>query len=386
MPYGVPKSGAGNGEFNAVVNGDASIFQRVVSSGSSNNLQNVNVTAGIGTFPTTSGSNALITGPDQWFLNWTNPGGGYSITYGRRNNSPTVGGLGYTLSSVAAGGGVNTGATALLTLNTPMEGMNFTHLMYGPATLSFDVFSPATGNHYVTLYAGGNGMPGGGPAFVMQFRVLIANSWQHVVIPLDLRAGSGFLTNSAATLGVGRAFTLHFPLVVGSNHHTANFGNWIATGTNAMAGADAPNLAANLSPFDVTNIAILPGSMNTFPNTNTQEMLARCKRYFWCSRFGQGGSWAEAPLEYYCRVAGIFNESIILPYPVPMAIVPTISCVNFSGGVDKTTWRNTTASTDSGAFTTLSATPNYATIVNPQVVGDAQGDRMQAAFIVNGRI
>lgn len=381
MPYGVPGQSS-SGNFNPVVNGDAGVFQKTTAT--TNSTQTFSIINGTSSFPVNTGIAALNTGPDQWFLNWVNAGAGWNITYGRLGDHPVSGGNGWCLSAAHSSGAVNSAATSFLTLNQPIEASSFFNLLFRPALLSFFVKSSNTGPHYCALYAGGTGLPGGSRSFVMPYRVDTANAWEKKTIALDFGAGTGFLLTAASPLANGaRGFTLHFPLVAGSNFQTSTFNAWSGAGSSALAGSDFQQMGAGTS-LRVTNVAILPGISSEFPMTHPADELLRCQRYFWCSRRPSGGSWTDIPLKYYVRTAGVFNESLVLPFPVQMAYTPTILSLNQVGTVGN--WRNFTAGADSGVFTTDGITPNYAVLVNPQAAGDAVGNEIRSEFAVIARL
>lgn len=380
--YGAPRSGAFAG-FNAVINGDASVFQTVQDSGT-NQENTYTVAAGSVIFPVAAGANAFTLAPDQWFLYCTWGGGNTNVDFGRTQDAPTLGTLGYSLSASGPGGAIVVGANDFLSIAQPMEGLNFLNLLYRPATLSFYVKSPISGQHYVTLIAGGNGYPGGGPTFIMPFTVFAAGAWEKKTIALDLGSGTGLGTNPANFLTTSRALTLHFVLLAGANLLTANTSAWLPAGTVIAGPGQQSVISGTATPFQVTEIAILPGGLSDFPFQPPQLTLQQCQRYLWSSRVPSGGGFKDVPLTYFCRVAGAFNESMIVTYPSVMCNDPVISCINAAGTAAN--WRNVTAGADSGVFTVDSVTPSFAVIVNPQAAGDNQGDEMNARILVDARL
>jgi hypothetical protein len=173
-------------------------------------------------------------------------------------------------------------------------------------------------------------------------------------------------------------------LLAGANLLSSTQNAWIAAGSVIAGTGQQQIISGTATPFQVTKIAILPGSLSDFPYQPPQLTLSQCQRYLWLSRTTSGGGTKDVSLTYFCRVAGVFNESMILPFPSPMRADPTITCINTLGTAAN--WRNLTLGADSGVFTVDSITPNFANIINPQAAGDVQGNEIIARVIADARL
>jgi len=252
-------------------------------------------------------------------------------------------------------------------LGTTLEGYNVRDFLLGSAsaktfTLSFWVRSNLTGQ-----FSGAFSNGAGNRSYPYIYTVNSASTWEQKTVTL-----TGDLTGTWLTTN-GAGLVIYFDLGSGSTFQGTS-GTWASVLYISSTGSN--KIISSLSnTLDITGVQLEIGSTATsFEYLPVQMIIALCNRYYW-KTFEQGiapvqnvGSFTGA-ICYVTQVAGVVGGGMQVDYPTAMRVAPTI--VSYNPSAANTKWRNQSASTDSGAFTTFNASTKSIFAENPQVVGDA---------------
>ena len=371
--YGAPRS-AGSAAVNPVFNGDARICQ--INAVDTATTTNVN------------GTVDAYNNVDNWPLAFVNGPNTFSIDDAQNSEHPLTDEQGFS-KAIQCVANPAIAANLLVSAAIPVESFDLCDYIAQALTLSFWVFSPFAGPHYVTLYGGATGVPGSGPSFAAPYRVNVANAWEKKIIPISFPVADFNIVPNGA-----RALTILFPLIVGANFRfAANFiGTWNSGGSNVITGADHQQVV-NGALIRFTDVAIRPGTDQSFPRQNFGDALQQAKRYYWQTfQYGQipvqglGALARTGAITYRATNAGAVAAGIMLRHPRQMRAAPAVTFFNTSAA--NTNWRNETGGADSGAAAVDAITSdNDSTFVqNPQVAGDAAGNTIAVAATFNARL
>lgn len=300
-----------------------------------------------------------------------------SVNDSQQADHPILGAQGYSKSIVVtiAEGAVD--PTGHVEIWGALEGNNLRNIWGLQCALSFWVKSPKTGPHYVTLSNSARTA-----SFVAPYNVNFANTWEYKTISIVMNPGIGIFNFDTLT-----GLRINFPLVCGANFQTATTGTWIAG--DFMAGINQQNLFDAIgNTFRVTDVQLEPGFVATpFDRLPFDRNFERCQRYYWQSfpygsRPSQAGGTGNA-LQYRPVVAGAVFHGTTIIYPTSMAGAPAITTYNTNAL--NANWRNSTLGADSGVpFIDRDEFKMF--IGNPQVIGDAVGNRLRLHFSVDAQL
>ena len=232
------------------------------------------------------------------------------------------------------------GAGDIVRIETPLEGNDVAHLMFGTAnakqaTLSFWVKSPKTGAHYVNFSESSSYAR----CYPALYTVSVADTWEYKTITL-----TGDTTGTWGT-GLGVGLTAGFVLMAGSSFlGTAD--TWQAASVFAASGVVncMDNIANN---FFLTGVKLEVGSTATaFVPDDYSTAMAKCQRYF-CKTY----IYAHAP-GTATSASAIFSNADstsaagpsyglmgYFSYPVYMRTSPTLTTYGITTG---SLWYNMT--------------------------------------------
>lgn len=269
-------------------------------------------------------------------------------------------------------GTVQSNTSGLYYIRHTMEGYDWSELAQRAFTVHFWVKSSITGTYCWAIRNNA-----GDRSYVAEFTISSANTWTEITInvPASPSAGTWDYIN-----GGGAFFSIS---VGGGAAFNTTAGSW-QTG-NFLVTSNQTNWANTLSAtFFIWGLKIEAGSSFTGHDIRTRdEVLAHCQRYFY-KTFDQGVTPASAAgivggVEYVCQIASTTaGYGVYCPFPVGMRADPTITYYNPSASGSN--WRNITGAANSGAPTTMQNGMNGIAILNPQVAGDAAGNRIGIQF------
>ena len=248
---------------NLIINGDMRIAQRGTSF------------AGY----TTANSGAVTLDRFKYYST-----GAETVTISRDTDVPSGQGFTTSLKVDVTTADATVGAGDIVRIETPLEGNNVAHLMFGTAnakqaTLSFWVKSPKTGAHYVNFSESSSYAR----CYPALYTVSVADTWEYKTITL-----TGDITGTWGT-GSGVGLTAGFVLMAGSSFlGTAD--TWQAASVFAASGVVncMDNTANN---FFLTGVKLELGDTATaFVPDDYSTALAKCQRYFQLFGFGMPAS------------------------------------------------------------------------------------------------
>ena len=281
---------------NLIINGDMRIAQRGTSF------------AGY----TTANSGAVTLDRFKYYST-----GAETVTISQDTDVPSGQGFTTSLKVDVTTADATVGAGETVRIETPLEGNNVAHLMFGTAnakqaTLSFWVKSPKTGAHYVNFSESSSYAR----CYPALYTVSVADTWEYKTITL-----TGDITGTWGT-GSGVGLTAGFVLMAGSSFlGTAD--TWQAASVFAASGVVncMDNVANN---FFLTGVKLEVGSTATaFVPDDYGTAYRKCARYFW-STSGQGTKDNDA-LVSHCNVFNSSTAYCSVYHPVPMRAMPTLT-------------------------------------------------------------
>jgi hypothetical protein len=227
---------------------------------------------------------------------------------------------------------------------TYLEGNDIAHLNFGSSdaqdiTLSFYVKSSLTGT-----FSGGFGNDGFNRAYVFEYTINSANTWERKTVTINGDASGNWLT----TNGVG--LRIVWDLGAASDRQIAA-GSWQASSSLAATGATQV-IATNGATFYLTGVQLEVGDTATpFEHRSYGQELALCQRYFqkysYNNAYESSGFTGIAYSTTQCYFTG--------RYDVPMRAQPSMIASNmrvdyFGGGFDQTGYGTDSVTSKLSAF------------------------------------
>ncbi|MCE9561880.1 MAG: hypothetical protein K8U57_07485 [Planctomycetes bacterium] len=345
---------APSGNWNRIINGDMRIDQ--ANEGASLTLA----------------SNSPVYTVDQWIARYISAGAG-SVTAQRVADAPV--GFTHSLKATVGTGAGSVGATDLLYLQQPVEGLNVYDFGYGaagatPTSVSFWVKSSVTGTFAAVL---GNGSR----AAVNTFTISAANTWEKKTInniPGD--------TTGTWPTDTSAGLTLYIVAAAGSTYQTATLNTWQAGFFLASTSQTNTLLTTSGATFQLTGVKLEPGVQATpFERLLYTTAFNQCRRYY-CKTFPSG----TAPAQNAGTAGALFNSAAAsgfgssYEFGVPMRAAPTIT--TFNPSASNANWRDVTAAADRTA-TVGTTSPDRCNISGS---GSAAGNANLIHFTANARL
>jgi hypothetical protein len=207
---------------------------------------------------------------DRWFQGNGHDAGNMTIT---QDSTVPNNNFQYSLKMTnAAGNDTSIGAAQYCALWQKVEGYNIVSLRSGKISISFWVRSSKTGTYCVALRNSGQDR-----AYISEYVVNAANTWEYKQIAIDLSAGVASGTwNYTNSIGLD----VLFMLVCGSNYQATKDawqnGNYFATSSQV-------NWLNETNTFYITGVQLEPGTIATgFENRDIGKELQLCQRYYRC--------------------------------------------------------------------------------------------------------
>lgn len=288
---------------------------------------------GVSTFTVASGFPV-----DGWFLAQNAAGG--TLTAQRSTDAP----IGYSNSLlITTTANATPGSSNGVLLRAAVEGCNLTGLNLGTANAASVVLtlwlkSSLTGNFSGSLQSGNAGR-----AYVMQFNIAAANTWQRFVFIIPGETGGGTWSTATGSAGM----FLNIDLGSGSARGTASPLTWLTAGFTFVTGSNTL-IGNNGATLQVAGVRLRKGVMDTGyvrrPYSQEYEMVRR----FYRKTFPEGTAVAQN-----AGLAGALTKQnpialgqpdIYWQFSPPMAASPTVTTYNPS--VANANWRDVTTSAD----------------------------------------
>ena len=245
---------------------------------------------------------------DHWEC-FNNPAGKFSVQQNAGSVTPPAGFANYfgvtSLSAYTV-----TGSNSF-TINTKIEGYNFSDMAWGTAsaatiTLSFWVRSSLTGT-----FGGALRNSADNRSYPFTYTISVANTWEQKAVTI---AGDTTGTWIGATNGVG--LRLHIGLGVGSTY-SGSAGSWAAANYLSASGATSV-VGTSGATFYITGVQLEKSSTATeFEYKPYGTELALCQRYYQLTNSAQAATIETS--ETTCVTA--------LGVIVPMRANPTIAAI-----------------------------------------------------------
>jgi hypothetical protein len=261
-------------------------------------------------------------------------------------------------------------------------------------TLSFDVNSDWTGNHYVAFYVGQFSIPkpnNPALAIVLQYPVAVAGVWQRVTINIPTYP----TFDQIFTSGSGHVASLFFPLIVGDNYKTTEIGKWhdpnFITPTQRLAGMDAPQFV-NGKVFRLTNVMLNARGNNIFRAKSGEEALLDCLAfYFQTNNYGTkpaNGNGFSGAFTYTAPASGIVTSGVMTTFRFPVSMFTEPVMTAYSPVNNNNKWYNIVTGLDSGncTFEVDTSCFEQVRLINQQVAGDLAGHALYVHFTADARI
>ena len=217
---------------------------------------------------------------DRWEC-FNNPGGKFSVQQNAGSVTPPAGFANYfgvtSLSSYTVTGGET------FTINTKIEGFNFSDMAWGtasatPITLSFWVRSSLTGT-----FGGALRNSSDTRSYPFAYTINSPTTWEYKTITIS---GDTTGTWVGATNGVG--LRLHIGLGVGPTY-SGTAGAWAAANYVSATGATSV-VGTSGATFYITGVQLEAGSTaSPFAHENYGDTLRKCQRYYQKYTFSGGG-------------------------------------------------------------------------------------------------
>ena len=277
---------------NLIINGDMRIAQRGTSF------------AGY----TTANSGAVTLDRFKYYST-----GAETVTISQDTDVPSGQGFTTSLKVDVTTADATVGAGETVRIETPLEGNDVAHLMFGTAnakqaTLSFWVKSPKTGAHYVNFSESSSYAR----CYPALYTVSVADTWEYKTITL-----TGDITGTWGT-GSGVGLTAGFVLMAGSSFlGTAD--TWQAASVFAASGVVncMDNVANN---FFLTGVKLEVGSTATaFVPDDYGTALAKCRRYYQII----GGAVNAFAYKWYQTTNNYIQQTLTLA--AAMRAIPTLT-------------------------------------------------------------
>ena len=207
-------------------------------------------------------------------------------------------------------------------IETRLEGLNISHLLYGTAsaktiTLSFYVRSNKNGVWAVQAYTPN------GTAYDIGTTYTVANTdWQRVIWTIP--GNTSGTINNASTAGMH----IRWWLAAGTDSTATSNTSWGAEATGRRAYGQTAQLFSDSGNYiEFTGVQLELGSNATpFEHRSYGEELRRCQRYFWRS----GGN-----VNYEIAGIGVMdtasNTKMLITHPVAMRGTPALTVNNATG-------------------------------------------------------
>ena len=233
------------GTRNRIINGDMRIDQRAA-------------------VVTTNGAYTV----DRWQLGFSTTG---AVQVAKSSDSPSTFSNSLLFDVTTADTSIAAGEYAALTQY--IEGFNAADLAFGSATaqtvtLSFWIKSTTTGTYCVSLRNGANNR-----AFVAEYSVAAANTWEKKTITISGDTSGTWLTDNGVGISVAFAFACGSTFQTAANTWAA--GNFLGTSNQVNL------LASTANEARITGVQFEPGSVSTpFERRSYGQELALCQRYY----------------------------------------------------------------------------------------------------------
>jgi hypothetical protein len=313
----------GLGYHNVIINGCGWIDQR-------NNNAAVTVNSTANTF-----------GPDRWAGFGQGADGVFTLVGTRGVFDSAGAGTPSSIYATTTTADASIGATQIYAIRYCVEGQDVAAWRIGTAqaalaTLSFRVLSTKTGTHCVAITNDAVNR-----SYVATYTIPVANTWQQVIIPIQMDTTGTWLTTNAAGI------RLFWNLGCGSTLFAPAANAWQAGQFYAVSGAQ--NVIDTLNAvFAITDVQFeLGGSQSPFEHRPFGAELALCQRYY------ESGSQPRFYAVFGASLTAAYDEVRFAVTKRAVPIVTPSGWQYFSGGtgvgftptltgaIDKFSWDST---------------------------------------------